>query len=774
MQDLIISLLKEGAVSYFQKLLSGGVVLSLLLFPQAGFAADDGKKQILDEVKVVGSKESVKDIAASAAYVDVQDIRKHSYDNIDRILRKIPGVYTREEDGFGLFPNISIRGVDPGRSSKVTIMEDGILTAPAPYSAPAAYYSPTAGRMSAIEVLKGSSQVRYGPHTTGGVINYLSTPIPDSEQFYSKVVFGTYGEVRNHTYFGNTIETGSGRFGFLIENYSRRNNGFREIQATADFRNGDDTGLENTEPMLKLSFEPNTAMYQRFEFKFGYTDRDANESYLGQTDVDFRNNPFRRLPASRFDNIDTEHFRTYLRHFIELSDKTNLVTTAYGNHFFRNWQKLHDCRAPVPAANRALSKCLLDPVGSAILNGTAAGDWRLRNNNRKYYLYGIQASLTHEFSAGATEHKVNFGARYHYDQIRRFQFNETYTQGATGTIIARADSAPGSAGDRRQRTKALALNAEDQIKYGRWTVKPGARYEIVRQRFQNFQAGSEAERSRTYGVWAAGGSADYRINEATNVFFGINRGISIPSPSGSTKRGADQVNEETSIAYEVGTRYNRPDSGFSVELIGFWTDFDDMIVTDVTGAGGALDGRDINIGEVRSRGIEFKTTYDPSVRQGWSFRNPWYFTMTYTNAEFRNAVASTGISEDNIFTGAVKGNDVPNIPEIQFAVGTSIVYKKFTVNIDGQYIDSTFTTGDNATNLLDTTGGLPGIPDVRFGKTDSVFLLDASFAYKANSNVNLFLNLRNLTDEVYLASRLPHGPRAGAPFQMFGGVEISF
>ncbi|MGR8950626.1 MAG: TonB-dependent receptor plug domain-containing protein, partial [Gammaproteobacteria bacterium] len=124
----------------------------------------------MGHVQVIGSQERRFDIPGSAHLITEEEIRLQSYDDINRILRKVPGVYLREEDGYGLFPNISLRGVDTSRSAKITLMEDGVLTAPAPYAAPSAYYSPTAGRMSSLEVLKGSSQVRYGPHVTGGVL----------------------------------------------------------------------------------------------------------------------------------------------------------------------------------------------------------------------------------------------------------------------------------------------------------------------------------------------------------------------------------------------------------------------------------------------------------------------------------------------------------------------------------------------------------------------------------------------------------------------------
>ena len=204
----------------------GLAILLLVLFSSPAFAADNKNAEqvandiLMKEVSIIGSKYNIKDIAGSAAFLDVQEIREHTVDDINRILRRVPGVNIREEDGMGLFPNISMRGVDSARTAKVTVMEDGVLMAPAPYSAPSAYYTPTTGRMSGIEVLKGSSQIKYGPHTTGGAINFLSTAVPTTDTVYSKSTFGTYNEIRNHTFFGTTeVMEGGGKFGYLIEYY---------------------------------------------------------------------------------------------------------------------------------------------------------------------------------------------------------------------------------------------------------------------------------------------------------------------------------------------------------------------------------------------------------------------------------------------------------------------------------------------------------------------------------------------------------------------------
>jgi Fe(3+) dicitrate transport protein len=132
----------------------------------------------IDEMTIIGSKLDVRKVAGSGAVIDNDQIATEVSTDINQLLKTVSGVYVREENGYGLRPNFGIRGATSERSEKVTLMEDGVLIAPAPYSNPAAYYFPTTMRMNGVEVLKGAPLLRHGPQTVGGVINMITTAIP--------------------------------------------------------------------------------------------------------------------------------------------------------------------------------------------------------------------------------------------------------------------------------------------------------------------------------------------------------------------------------------------------------------------------------------------------------------------------------------------------------------------------------------------------------------------------------------------------------------------
>lgn len=751
------------------RLLCDAIAIAIFSLALPAGAADqkpdktNAKTKVLDKIMVIGNPANIEKIAGSAQVVTKKDIRQQNYDDVNRVLRKVPGVYVREEDGFGLFPSISLRGVDTTRSSKVTIMEDGVMMAPAPYSAPAAYYSPTAGRMSGLEVLKGSSQIKYGPHTTGGVINYLSTPIPTKEKAYLKATLGSFNEQRTHAYVGNTFDAGAaGQFGVLLEGYRRQSDGFKKIDETADFRNGDDTGFDKTDVTVKLSWEPNTTMYQRFEFKRGTSDLDANETYLGLTQADFNTEPTRRYAASRFDNIKSKQEQTSLRWSISPTDNIDVITTLYQTDFKRNWYKLSKVNGNKPST-------IMETPGLSqdCMKGTAACNLKVKANNRKYNTQGIESVGYFRFATDHIQHEIMAGVRLHEDDITRFQWEDTYAQATNGTITGMTPGIPGGAGDRFQKTKALALFVQDTIETGKWTIIPGFRYEMLDQTSEDPKGtlqsaggtkGRDGENS--FNVNAYGVGAAYQFNEQWAAFGGVHTGYSTPSPRG-TRGGLDP---ETSTAFEIGTRYTNPQQAFAAESTFFYTAFKDLIVTDNVGGTGT--GVDENFGEVDTFGLELALQYDAGLANNWGISNPSFFSATYTNAEQKNDSEST--DAESIFSYGRAGNAVPYIPELTLSLGTGVETKKWGAFITGSYVSETYTSANNVNDQVNGDGN----PDARYGKTDRYFTADVSAFYRINETMKLFGGIQNLFDEEYVVSRQPDGARGGLPQFVYGGIEV--
>ena len=725
-------------------------------------AAPTIKSSELAPLTVTGIAPDAFILPGSAAVIEGEEFRAKGYTNIKQIAANTPGVFVRDEDGFGNFPNISIRGVDGTRSAKVTLMEDGILTAPSPYSSPNAYYSPKSGRMAGIEFLKGSSQVMYGPHTTGGVINFLSTPIPTGEQhFFSRLTAGSYGNFFNQTWLGGTTMTEAGQVGALVELHTQLSDGYRSIDGI-----GRRSGYTLTEPMVKLAWEPKGALRQRLELKVGQTDFEADESYAGLSEADLRANPDRRYGSSRFDHHVAEQWRTYVKWIAEPDKSLRLESAGYYNRFDRNWDKLDGLTTTSGATLRTnVAEALVHAPSLAILRGdlVAGNDGSFYTNDatRNHEAFGWQGSVRKQFEAGSAKHELVTGLRIHRDTAGGSNQRTTYAVD-DGVIGAGTKGAVTSAGF--QETTATSLFVEDAIKLGALTLRPGVRYEYLDM--ANTTSGGAY--TPVDSEMAMGGLGfTYELDAKNTVFGGVYRGGSAANPSGY----AAGTRSEESLGKELGLRHR--DRATSWELTAFHTDFNNLIAPVVGVAGGGLMPV-TNGGGATSYGLEALVRHDLAGAQGGGFALPAYAGLTWTHARFRDIEGSRLGNSAGIFAGASNGNEIPYIPEWKLSAGLGFETGPWGGSLDLSYYSATWGTGYNAgPRLVDGSGALANQSSID-GKVDGLLTVDLNVRYQLTKAFKLVGGVQNLLDKRAIISRAPLGPRANAPRTLFFGGEVAF
>lgn len=722
-----------------------------ICFGGAVFAQD--ALTALQPLTVVGSREAAFELPGSAAYVAAAEFRERGYTNIDQIAARVPGVYVRNEDGFANFPNISLRGVDGSRSTKVTMMEDGILTAPAPYSAPNAYYAPKAARMSGIEFLKGSSQVKYGPQTTGGVVNYLSTGFPEADgpKFYNRTTYGSYNSLFEHASYGDTQAAAAGKFGWLLEMHGEHSDGFRDIDGSSS-----NTGYDLIEPMLKLFWEPATALKQRIEFKVGYSDFNANETYAGLTDEDFDRNPDRRYAATRFDEFISEQWRTYVKWIGEPSDVLHLESAVYFNTFRRNWDKLSAVNLSSTGSSITnVAEALITPNGIALLKGRGLGSITTTDAFRDHESYGWQNQANYQFETGAVEHDLALGLRLHYDQQDGSDIKTTYASNSLGgfNFASQTLAAPIT----RQEAFATAVYLEDSMSIGKLTLRPGLRYEWLD--LESSAPGKDSI-AVTENLIMGGLGATYDFDDRNSLFGGVYRGASPANPSGYTVG----TESEESLGFELGVRHQQ--DALRAELVGFITDFNELIAPELPGGAGSTPS--LNGGAAEVWGLESLVEYDHGRASNWSFGLPVYASLTYTQAEFAG-MRGTLAPSAGTFAGGRNGNEIPYVPEWKVATGIGFITEKWGVNLDASYVSSSWGTGYNDDARPSGTN-----PSALDGKIDHLLLFDLTGHYRLNEAVKLVGGIQNLFDERAITSRAPLGARGNAPQMIFAGFEATF
>ncbi len=596
------------------------------------FTMVEAVSSLSEVVIMTGGVTGIKGIMGSVHYITPKEIQKFSYTDVNRILRAVPGVNIQEEDGFGLRVNIGLRGTGVERSSKITVMEDGVLMAPAAYAAPAAYYFPTIGRLQAIEILKGSSQIKYGPHTTGGAINLISTQIPYEFSGRINLFTGSFGGKNLHAFVGNSYKN----FAYIVETFQYSSNGFKKLDG------GGNTGFDKKDYLAKfrINTDDDAKVYQSLTFKIGRSNEVSNETYLGLTQEDFNANPYRRYAASQKDQMNTKHSQFSLTHVANISKHFNISTTAYYSKFYRNWFKLNkvkDNTGTKTSINSLLDNPLNFEDAFAILTGSTStyeDALFVKANNRSYYAKGIQTIFGFNFKTNNIAHKIDFGFRVHQDQVDRFQWVDEFSMN-NGIMNLTKKGVPGTESNRVETADAIATYVQYKINIGKFSATPGIRYENITLKRLDYgtsdidrEGTNLSKRSNNVDVFIPGIGFDYQFSESTSTFAGIHKGFSPPGSKEGTK-------PEKSINYELGLRYSK--NALSFKPVIFYNNYSNLLGSDLAAAGGDGTGDLFNGGKVKTKGIEFQLTYDLlATRIQRTINLPISIVYTYTDAKFQN------------------------------------------------------------------------------------------------------------------------------------------
>ena len=706
---------------------------------------------VVSSQQILGSKFKARNRTGSAYYISPEEIRRLGYTDINRMLKAVPGVNMYEEDGFGLRPNISLRGTKAERSERISIMEDGVLAAPAPYSAPAAYYFPNVARMEAIEVLKGSSQVQYGPFTTGGAINLVSTPIPNSFSGKANISYGSKNTFKSHTSVGSSWK----HFGYMVEYLRYQSDGFKKYEDHAA------KGFKRNDIIAKIRVKTDhvKGVNHALELKFGYADENSDETYVGLSADDFKKTPFLRYAGSQMDKLKTDHRQWVATYLLTFSNKLKITTNAYYNYFHRNWYKLNDVRAGITSKEkRSIADVLVDPETNIryfdILTGKTNREEEallVRANNRTYRSRGIQTRAEYRFNLNEFFFDLEFGLRYHADEEDRFQWDDSYSM-KNKKMVLFMEGIHGTNANRVTSANALAGYLLAKLRYDAWTVTAGLRYEDVDLLKKDYTkedlARSGKVRIETPNharVLIPGVGLHYQLMPAASVFFGIHKGFAPPSAELYQK-------PESSVNMELGTRVAI--GNFRAELIGFYNNYSNMLGSDLAASGGAGTLEQFNVGEARVKGAEFLVQYQP-LPKNCNVRLPLQVSYTYTDTEIRNSF------ESHSWGNVVRGDEIPYIFKHALNMQLGIECKWFYANIGARYNSD-----------MRTSPGQGTIAERE--KVPANLIFDASLNVFVNKYLTVRLNAINLTNRVYLTSRHPAGLRAGHPFGIYAGANVQF
>ena len=754
----------------------------------------------LDEVIVSASPNNFKSKFKGSNYkispIALKNINPLS---TEEVLRTVPGVNIVGDMGLSNRPNISIRGSWGRRSKKVLLMEDGTPSAPAPYIAPGAYYNPVSDRITAIEVYKGADMLRFGPNNMYGAINYITALPPQKPELRVKLIGGQRNYQTGLLSYGGSWNN----LGALVEGVYKKFDGFT-----------DNSSVEvlnlNAKVFAKLS--DNQSLYFKVSGQF----EDNQASLSSQTpftfDIDPTQNP---LDADQF---TMRRYGVDIIHKWLPKSNLSFTSKIYASDFERDWWRQITAKVQASEVRNYVGDEIFNERYSylngktfgeedyVIVGRESNGRESTSDSRWTYTVSGVKETMNYQWTAFGEEQHLEASINLHRETFKdRFLVADSSRWARNGRTTT----------DLWYRLWSVNGFVRNEFSVGEWGITPILRFEHVDMYRQdliavaqnpNINSTEEGREPNMYSQFLPGITLDYRLK--SGEFYGsIYQGMIAPSKvfgflveqdgivTNPLAGQSINIDPELSWNREIGWRgdllNNRIDGQityFNNTSRNFYAGgrnevFEELGKINVQGLELAL-GVELynknshqlrflgNVNVMQSKVLTGKLVDKDLFSQvihSTATQNE-YISKVNTNRNAFEVYVSDGAGGETLLTdetidqadfqnitksiitfgnAGISDAEAPYTPKWNASIGLNYDYRRLSVGVSGHFVSEQFTEFHNFNNESS---------DGAIGKLPAYHSIDAfvnyDFTIGEKLNITAFVNGKNITNEIYRASRL--------------------
>ena len=578
--------MKTKSLHFSLSLITLGICHAAMAADQpAGNSVELAPMTIQGDVLGAASDQEVRTYAGSRSVIDSSELKKASTRGLDDALQRVPGIKIFDETGTGALPQISVRGLYESRSGRIQALSDGIPLALAPYGQTGLSLFPmTMATVDRVDIVRGGAAVQYGPNNVGGVINFISKPIPREWEttLQEKTTFNAGGRQLWDTYLG----TG----GYLTDNFG--------LQLDINTLSGEygrehsDTDVQNYRLRGQWNIDDDR------DLSFGVQHYKADMDLAGALSVkDYKDDPRQSTrPLDRFEGDTDRVWGTYTQRLGAMGpfDSVEFSWTNFAHNSYRNFV------VGLP----------FTPDGTAVTK---------QDGPRDFKVWGTEPRISATVDGDNVGQTWLLGARYVSEDIDYKVNRQSLATGVT---------APFRDWKFDDNARAFYISNAISLLDHRLTITPGVRYENARMNYSDGITGFERENKSE--EWLPGLTVGYQANDAWYVYANAQKSLRPPQVTQIVKEGA--VGAELAWNYETGVRYT-PWDGMRVDFNLYRIDFDDQIAYNAT------TDRFDNLGSTRHQGFETDIFWTPQAMRdldlhaGYAYLDAKQRNGTYTDNE---------------------------------------------------------------------------------------------------------------------------------------------